>query len=129
MSLSAYAVYVGVNIAEGTLAVLDPQPAIPDGLRSPELNYYGDGSAQFNGQKSFELVWNDGITTVERNGILTAFGLGETVASETVTLNHRLNSDSWQRSNCQAVYTQTDSRRPYGKQNLRILILNPQAAS
>lgn len=129
MTLSAYAVADGNDVAEGSLTTLSPQPAMPDQIRYAELEFYGSLDAEFNGNASFELVWNDGISTSERNGILSAFGLSDTVASNDVTLNHRLNADTWQRSNCKAVNLQADSRRPYGKQNLRILVLNPTEAS
>lgn len=129
MTLSVYAVADGNDVVEGSLNALDPQPAMPDGLRYPEIEYYGDGGAEFNGVLSAELVWNDGLSVSERNAILTAFGVGGAVASNAVTVNIKLNTDVWQRSNCRAVYTQSDSRRPYGRQNLRIELLNITAAS
>ena len=129
MTLSVYAVADGSDVAENLLTPLAPQPALPEGLRYPELLYYGEGGVEFNGQLNGELVWNDGLSVTERNTILTAFGVSDSVASNDVTVNIKLNTDSWLRVNCKAVYTQTDRRRPYGRENLRIQLNNLEAAS
>ena len=128
MALSYTAVADGHNVAEGSLVRVEPPPATPDQLQYSELEFYGDGHADFNGFKSGELVWTS-ISSAERATVLTAFGLSDEVASNDVTLNHLLNTGAWQRSNVTAVYLQSDRRRPYGHDDLRIAIQRIEAAS
>lgn len=120
MTLLAYAVADGFNHAENELTVLDPQPALPDMIDSAELEFYGDSHAEFNGGDYADLVWSS-IDATGRAAVLTAFGLSDSVASNEVTANVRLNDNTtWDVVNAVAVYLRKGRRRPYGSDDLRI---------
>jgi len=130
MALTQYAVNnTGSDKAENTLTVITPPPALPDKIKAAELNFYGDSSAQFNGFDNADLIWDAGITTAERNTILSVIGVSDTVASNPCTFMLKQNNDSWLRVNATAVYSQSDQRRPYGRANLVITLLRIEAAS
>jgi hypothetical protein len=107
-----YAVADGHGVADGSLIALPQQPALPDGLRYAELNFYGDSSANVNGYLQGVLVWS--FTDRDQyTATLTAFGVSETTRSNEVTVRVRTNGNSFARFNCTAVFTQ-DHRRSRG---------------
>jgi len=78
---------------EASFADINPQPA-SEAVRMPELVYYGNGQAEFNGTPFADLVWS-GLSRAQYSALRTQLGVSDTVASNDVTIRLRLNSDSF----------------------------------
>jgi hypothetical protein len=121
MALSVYAVADGYDEIEDNLDVLDPQPALPDFIDSAELEFYGDSHAEFNGVDSAILVWS-ALDATGRAAVLSQLGLSDSVASNEITINLKLNDGTWDIVNAVAVLLRKGRRRPYGLDDLRVLL-------
>ncbi len=124
---SLYAVAAGYNNA-ASLATLTPQPRLARPLAAAELNYYGTGAAQFNGQISTTLEWT-AFDPAERNSILSQFGLSLTVASAEVTVRINWNRAAFANYNAVAVYSPSERPTQIGWQGFTIDLLGLEAAS
>lgn len=106
---------------EAGFAAVTPPPA-SDGLRMPELIFNGDGSAEFAGLPTLDLVWS-AISREQRNTLLTAFGLSDTVASNAVTVQVLGNDNAFGNWNATAVYLRSERREPYGWSTFTIRLI------
>lgn len=120
-----YQIADGFNNA-GSLATITPQPAAPDGIRYPELVFYGNGQADFDGALYVDLYWT-ALTRAQYNTLRTLFGLSDTVASNDVTVRLRTNADSWANYNATAIYLHTERREMYGWSRLSVRLINMAA--
>lgn len=127
MPLTVYAVADGYDQIEASLVALNPQPALPEQIRFAELEFYGDGHADFNGYRNAELVWSPDLSTEDRNNVLSQLGLSDTVASNEITINLKLNDDTWDIMNAVAVYLQSENRTQLGKRDLRVALQRIEA--
>lgn len=121
-----YQVAIGHDNAAG-LSTITPQPATPDGLRYPEINYGGDGTASFNGHLTADLVWNNLVDRDRRAVIAAQFGLSDTVASALVTVRILKNDDTFANFNCTANATLGARRTPVAWQDFRIILTKLEA--
>ncbi len=107
---------------EASFADINPQPA-SEAVRMPELVYYGNGQAEFNGTPFADLVWS-GLSRAQYSALRTQLGVSDTVASNDVTIRLRLNSDSFGNYNATLIYLRTERREMWGWSRFSIRLNN-----
>lgn len=121
----AYQVADGHGNAAG-LTTLTPQGATPNGLKYPETDWYGSGSADVNGVLQTELVWT-GISLSDYNTLRTQLGVTDTAISNAVTIRLVSNAGAWGNYNATVVDLQTWQRTPIGRSDFRVLVTKIEA--
>jgi len=107
---------------EASFTDINPQPA-SEAVRMPELVYYGNGQAEFNGTPFADLVWS-GLSRAQYSALRTQLGVSDTVASNDVTIRLRLNSDSFGNYNATLIYLRTERREMWGWSRFSIRLNN-----
>lgn len=107
---------------EASFADINPQPA-SEAVRMPELVYYGNGQAEFNGTPFADLVWS-GLSRAQYSALRTQLGVSDTVASNDVTIRLRLNSDSFGNYNATLIYLRTERREMWGWSRFSVRLNN-----
>lgn len=108
---------------EASFAVMTPQPAGRSGQRYPELVFYGNGQADFEGGLFMELSW-DTMTRAQYNTLRTQLGISDTVASNDVTVKIRQNDNTFDDWNATLIYLRTEQRRPDGWRGFSVRLIN-----
>lgn len=107
---------------EVSFADMTPQPA-SEAVRYPELVYYGNGQADFDGSPFVDLLWS-GLSRSGYNTLRTQLGISDTVASNDVTVRIRLNDNTFGNYNATLIYLRTERREPWGWSRFSVRLNN-----
>lgn len=107
---------------EAGFADINPQPA-SEAVRYPELVYYGNGQAEFDGAPYVELLWS-GLSRTQYNALRTQLGVSDTVASNDVTVRIRLNDNTFDDYNATLIYLRSERREPWGWSRFSVRLNN-----
>lgn len=123
--MTVYQIADGHDNAAG-LATISPQPGVPDAVKFPETDFFGDGGAEVNGFQQLELVWT-ALTRSQYNTLRTALGVTDTVITNDVTIRIRTNADTFANYNATVIDLQTARRSYTGWENYRVLVTKLEA--
>lgn len=107
---------------EAAFADMTPQPA-SEAIRAPELVFYGNGQAEFEGTPYVDLLWS-GLSRAQYNTLRTQLGVSDTVASNDVTVRLRLNDDTFGNYNATLIYLRSERREPWGWSRFSVRLNN-----